>query len=125
AFFEKREAQVARFATADYANRVKPTDAELEAFYKNNAAMFQAPEQANIEYLVLDLETVKKGLAVNEQDLKTYYEQNAGRLSGKEERRASHILIAVPKGAPADEREKAKAKAQELLAEVKNKLGSF
>jgi peptidyl-prolyl cis-trans isomerase D len=125
AFFEKREVQVALFATDDYAGRVKPTDSELEAFYKSNQALFQSPEQANIEYLVLDLETVKKGLTVNEQDLKTYYEQNAGRLSGQEERRARHILIAVPKGAPAAEREKAKAKAEELLAEVKSKLGSF
>jgi len=125
AFFEKREVQVARFATADFASRVKPTDAELEAYYKDNQSLFQAPEQASIEYLVLDLDTVKKGLSVNEQDLKTYYDQNVGRLSGKEERRASHILIAVPKGAPADDREKAKAKAQELLAQVKKSPGSF
>ena len=95
---------------------VKPTDAELEAFYKSNAALFQAPEQANIEYVVLDLDTVKKGLTVNEQDLKTYYEQNAARLGGKEERRASHILITAPKDAPAADRAKAKAKAEELLA---------
>ena len=125
AFFEKREVQVARFATADYAGRIKPTDAELETFYKGNAALFQAPEQAGIEYLVLDLDAVRKGLAVNEQDLKTYYEQNAGRLSGKEERRASHILVAVPQGAPAAEREKGKAKAQELLAAVQKSPGSF
>ena len=125
AFFEKREVQVARFVTADFASRAKPTDAELEAYYKNNQSQFQAPEQANIEYLVLDLDTVKKGLSVNEQDLKTYYEQNVGRLSGKEERRASHILIAVPKGAPAAEREKAKAKAEELLAGVKKSPASF
>jgi peptidyl-prolyl cis-trans isomerase D len=125
AFFEKREVQVARFDPADHAGRIKPTDAELEAYYKENAALFQAPEQANIEYLVLDLDTIKKGLTVNEQDLKTYYDQNAGRLSGQEERRASHILIAAPKGAPAPEREKAKVKAEELLAEVRKSPGSF
>ncbi len=125
AFFEKREVQVASFATADFASRLKPTDAELEAFYNSNAALFQAPEQASIEYLVLDLDTVKKNLTVSEQDLKTYYEQNAGRLSGQEERRASHILIAAPKGAPAAEREKAKAKAEELLAAVKKSPDSF
>lgn len=125
AYFEKREVQVAPFAAADYASRVKPTDAELEAFYKNNAALFQAPEQASIEYLVLDLDTVKKTLTVNDQDLKTYYEQNAGRLSGQEERRASHILIAAPKAAPPAEREKARAKATELLAAVKKSPDSF
>jgi len=125
AYFEKREVQVARFASPDYASRVNPSDAELEAFYKSNAAVFQAPEQASIEYLVLDQDTVKKTIAVNEQDLKTYYEQNAGRLGGQEERRASHILIAAPKGAPAAEREQAKAKATELLAAVKKAPDSF
>jgi peptidyl-prolyl cis-trans isomerase D len=125
AYFEKREVQVARFATADYAARVNPTDAELEAFYKANAAMFQAPEQASIEYLVLDLDTVKKSVVVNEQDLKAYYEQNASRMGAQEERRASHILIAAPKGAPAAERDKAKAKAEELLAVVKKAPESF
>ena len=87
--------------------------------------MFQAPEQASIEYVVLDLDTVKKSITVNEQDLKTYYEQNAARLGGQEERRASHILIAAPKDAPAAEREKAKAKAEELLAAVKKSPDSF
>ncbi|HSI55652.1 MAG TPA: SurA N-terminal domain-containing protein [Ramlibacter sp.] len=125
AFLERREVQVARFAASDFAARVSPTDADLEAFYKANAQMFQAPEQASIEYLVLDLETVKKSIAVNEADLKTYFEQNSSRLGGAEERRASHILVAAPKGAPAAERDKAKAKAQELLAAVKKAPDSF
>ena len=124
-YFEKREVQVARFATTDYAGKVSPTDAELEAFYKENPALFQAPEQANIEYVVLDLDTVKKGLTVSEQDVKTYYEQNAQRMAGQEERRASHILIASPKSAPATERDKARAKAEELLAAVKKAPDSF
>jgi peptidyl-prolyl cis-trans isomerase D len=122
---EKREAQVARFNTTDYAARITPTDAELEAFYKARPQMFQAPEQATVEYLVLDLDALGKSVTVNEQDLKTYYEQNVARLAAKEERRASHILIAVPKGAPAAEREKAKAKADELLAAVRKNPDSF
>jgi peptidyl-prolyl cis-trans isomerase D len=125
AYHERREVQVARFNAADYASRVQPTDAELEAFYKNNPQLFQAPEQANIEYLVLDAESLKPGLAVNESDLKAYYDQNAQRLAGQEERRASHILIAAPRTAPAAEREKAKAKAEELLAAVKKAPDTF
>ena len=87
--------------------------------------MFQAPEQASIEYLVLDVAAVTKGIVVNEADLKTYYEQNAQRLSSAEERRASHILIASPKTAPAAEREKGAAKAAELLAAVQKAPDSF
>lgn len=125
ALLEKREVQVARFAAADFASRVNPTDADLEAFYKANTAMFQAPEQANVEYVVLDAEALKKTIPLNEQDVKTYYEQNAGRISPQEERRASHILVAAPRSAPPAEREKAKARAQELLAAAKKAPDSF
>jgi len=125
ALFEKREVQVARFAPADYVARVNPTDADLEAFYNANGALFQAPEQARVEYLVLDVDTVMKSVAINEQDLKTYYEQNVARTSAQEERRASHILIASPKDAPAPERQKAKARAEELLAAVTKAPESF
>lgn len=125
AFFEKREAQVARFNTADYATRVSPGDADLEQFYKDNPSLFQAPEEANIEYVVLDLEAVKKSITVNEQDLKTYFEQNTQQLAGNEERRASHILIEAPASAPAAEREKAREKAQQLLAGVRKAPDSF
>ena len=125
AYFEKREVQVARFNAADYALKLSPTDADLEQFYKANEKLFQAPEQASIEYAVLDLDTIKKGIAVNEADLKTYYEQNVQRLASAEERRASHILIAAPASAPGAEREKGKAKAVELLALVKKSPESF
>jgi peptidyl-prolyl cis-trans isomerase D len=125
-YFERREAQVARFNAADYKAKVEPTDGELQAFYKENPQLFQSPEQANIEYVVLDLASVQKGVTVNEADLKTYYDQNQGRVGGApEERRASHILIAVPKGAPQAEKDKAKAKAEELLAQVKKNPDSF
>jgi peptidyl-prolyl cis-trans isomerase D len=117
AYFEKREIQLARFNAADFAAKLNPTDADLEQFYKANEKLFQAPEQASIEYVLLDMDSVKKELTVNEADLKTYYEQNASAQNRRA--RASHILIASPKTAPAADREKAKAKAQELLALVK------
>jgi len=125
AYFEKREVQVVRFSAAEFAAKITPTDADIEAYFQANPQQFQAPEQASIEYLVLDLESVKKGIAVNEADLKTYYEQNVASNAGKEERRASHILIAAPKDAPAAERAAAKARADELLAAVRQNPASF
>ena len=125
AFYDRRDIQVAHFNAADFAGKVTVSDADLEAYYKTHTARFEAPEQANIEYLVLNLDTVKKSIVVNEADVKTYYEQNLARYSTKEERRASHILIAVPPGASADEREKAHAKAEQLLAELRKAPNTF
>jgi peptidyl-prolyl cis-trans isomerase D len=125
AFFEKREVQIANFNTADFTSKINLTDADLDSFYKSNLTLFQAPEQASIEYLVLDLDSVKKSISINDSELKSYYDQNVSRLSGKEERRASHILINAAKDAPAADRQKAKARADEVLAAVRKSPDSF
>ena len=123
--YQRREIQVARFNASDYAKQVNPTEADIEAFYKANAQRFQQQEQAAVEYVVLDLDSVRSGIRVNEDDLRTYYKENLTRLAAKEERRASHILINAAKDAPAADREQAKTRAQELLAQVRKSPASF
>ncbi|MFV0680085.1 SurA N-terminal domain-containing protein [Ottowia sp.] len=125
AFLERREARVQTFTPAEYAAKLQPSDADLEAYYQAHLARYQAPETANIEYVVLDLDSVKKDISINEQELRTYYDNNAPAMGKPEERRASHILINAPKDAPADERSQAKAKATELLAELRKAPDTF
>jgi len=125
AFYDRREIQVARFSPESFASKVTVSDADIEAYYKDHAAQYKAPEQASIEYLVLDLDAAKRNIAVNDADLKTYYEENKARLGTKEERRASHILIAAPASMSAADRAKAKAKAEQLLAEVRKAPQTF
>jgi peptidyl-prolyl cis-trans isomerase D len=125
AFLQKREIQVAAFDAASFTSKVALTDADLETYYKANQALFQSPEQVAIEYVILDIETIKKSIVVSDEELKSYYEQNQARLATQEERRASHILITSPKGAPAAEHGKAKTKAQGLLDMVKKAPATF
>jgi peptidyl-prolyl cis-trans isomerase D len=127
AMYQQREVQVERFDAKDQLAKAAPSDAEVEAYYKDpaNAAQFQAPEQAQVEYVVLDLEAVKKGIAVSEEDLRKYYSENEKRYTAPEERRASHILVKADKDAPKAEREKARAKAETLLAEIRKNPQSF
>lgn len=125
AFFERREIRVAQFLATDFAASVKPTEAEIEAFYNSNAALFQAPEQADIEYLVLDAAALEKSVVLAEADVRAYYEQNAARLSGSEERRASHILLTVPQGASDADKAAVRERAAALLAQVKGAPQTF
>ena len=125
AFLQKREIQVANFEASAYAGKVNLTDADLESYYKANPSQFQAPEQANIEYVVLDVEALKNSITVSDADLKSYYDQNVGRYSSPEERRASHVLINAAKSAPAADRAAAKAKAQALLETLKKAPNTF
>ena len=123
--YERREIQVVRFKAADFTSKAEPSEADLETYYKAHPAQFQQLEQAAVEYLVLDLDSVRAGITLSEDDLRTYYKENLERLAGKEERRASHILINAAKDAPAADKEKAKARATELLAQVRKNPASF
>lgn len=125
ALLQRREIQVALFKPADFSAKVNPSSAELEAFYQAHTANFQQPEEAVVEYVMLDLEAVSASLSLSEDDLRTYYKENLDRLGGKEERRASHILLNATKDMPLAERDKAKARAQELLAQVRKNPSNF
>lgn len=125
ALYERRDIQVARFNASDFASKVAPTDADLETYYKAHPAQFQQLEQAAVEYVVLDLDSVRATISLSEDDLRTYYKENVARMTAKEERRASHILVNAAKDAPAADREKAKARASELLAQVRKVPASF
>jgi peptidyl-prolyl cis-trans isomerase D len=125
AVMQRREVQGRIFETKDFEAKVNPTDAQIEAYYKANEAPFRIPEQADIEYVLLDIEGLKKSITVSDDELKKYYTENASRYTATEERRASHILIKAEKDAPAAELQKAKARAEELLAEVKKAPTSF
>lgn len=125
AWLQRREIQVHKFATKDFMDKVQVTDADLEQFYKSHTDRFRTVESADVEYLVLDLQSLMATVTLPEQDLRTYYEQNLQRLAGQEQRRASHILITAAKDAPAAERDKARARAQELLAQLRKTPKAF
>ncbi len=125
AFMQRREVQLQRFDTKDFLAKANPSDAELEAYYKANSAQFKSKEQADIEYVLLDIETLKKGIAVSDDDARKYYTENAARYTSAEERRASHILIKADKDAAAPDKAKAKARAEALLADLRKAPVSF
>jgi len=125
ALLQRREIRTARFEAKDYLAKVNPSDAEIAAFYKAHETEFRAAEQATIDYVVLDLSVLKKGISVPEDDLRKYYTENASRYTAAEERRARHILIKADKAAAADVKQKAKARAEALLAELRKTPAAF
>lgn len=125
AYLQRREIQMQRFEPANFVNKVQPSEADLEKYYQAQSDRFRSQESVDIEYLVLDAASLEKSITLSEQDIQTYYEQNLQRLAGKEQRRASHILINAAKDAPAAEREKAKLKAEALLASLRKDPKAF
>ncbi|WP_288409450.1 SurA N-terminal domain-containing protein [uncultured Herbaspirillum sp.] len=122
---QERTVQMLNFKPESYAAQVKITDDMLKAYYDKNGARFETPEQADIEYVVLDAAAVAAQASVTDDDIKSYYEQNQKQYSTEEQRRASHILIAVKKDASAADKAAAKSKAEALVAQLRKNPGDF
>jgi peptidyl-prolyl cis-trans isomerase D len=125
AYLQRREIQVKRWTPTDFAAKVDVSDADLERYYKDNSERFRSVENVDLEYLVLDVASLQSRIELPEQDLKTYYEQNLQRITGQEQRRASHILINAAKDLPDAEKQKARAKAENLLTTVRKSPKTF
>lgn len=118
---EKREVAEYRLSLDSYLDKVKLPDDAARKFYDENSAQFQTPEQAKAEYVVLSMETIGAQLSVSEAEIKAAYDSHKERYVQPEERRASHILISSEKGG----KDKAKAKAEELLTEIRKTPAAF
>jgi peptidyl-prolyl cis-trans isomerase D len=114
---EKRQIREMRFAPEAFAAQVQPTEDALKKFYDENARLFETPEVAKVDYVVLGRDALAGQIAISPDELRSYYEQNKARYGAPEERRAGHILLA-----PGPD---ARARADELLARLKANPGEF
>lgn len=122
ALMQRREIRLARFEAARYREGIQPTEAEIEAHHQDpkNTEALEAPERTKFEYVMLDATQIAAGLQLPESEARAFYEANASRYSQPEERRASHILIKVDAKASAEQKAAAKAKAQDLLKQLRD-----
>ncbi|MDR1849548.1 MAG: SurA N-terminal domain-containing protein [Zoogloeaceae bacterium] len=120
---ETRDVQESLITSASLAGKVEVTDAEIKQFYEDNSALFSHPEQIQVEYVVLSQELLDSMVKFSEAEIRAWYESHRDLFVKKqEERRLSHILLATDEGV---DKEKVRAKALQLLAEVKKAPGNF
>jgi peptidyl-prolyl cis-trans isomerase D len=106
----------------DLRKQINPTDAELQAFFKQNAARYKdaVPETRKLAYFALKPTDVPSGVApVTNQQVDQYYQQHQKDFQVPEEVKVRHILIKVPTGADAKTDAAAKQKAEDLLKQIK------
>lgn len=107
--------------TADQAKDVpQPSAADLEAYFKDNAAAFRAPEFRKLVVLALTPETLVGQIKISDDELKSAYERVRDRLGDPERRQVDQIVIADPAEAEKiAERFAAGAKFEDIVAERK------
>ena len=100
---------------------INPTDAELQNFFKQNAARYAKaiPETRKIEYVAFDASKTPGGKAtVSDAEAQAYYNAHLAQYKTEEQVKTRHILIASKAGADAKTDAAAKAKAEDVLKQV-------
>ncbi len=122
---ESREISTSRLAAGVFAAKVRTTPESIKAFYDANLGRFEVPEQVKVEYVLLNSEALASADPVSTKEIQEAYDQRRAQYEISERRQASHILIAIKQGANAEEKAKARARAEDLLAKVKKTPESF
>jgi peptidyl-prolyl cis-trans isomerase D len=67
----------------------------IQEYYLRHGADYQTPEQVAVDYVSLRLEDVARRVAVTDEALRAFYDEQKANFTTEEKRRISHILIAV------------------------------
>lgn len=109
------------------AKGLHPADAEIKAFYEQKKASYvnSIPEKRKIRYALIETSKLQTQVKVSPGEIRSYYQQHQDQYRVPEQVSVRHILVKTPPAGPdgkVDTKavDAARAKAQELLKQVKS-----
>ena len=121
--YQQREVSAAEIKTAQFISQVKVTPEQVKAYYELHKDKFVVPEQVKLEFAMLSAASFVAQMKVDDKEIKDFYDANSAKFQGDEQRHASHILIS--RGTTDKDKAAAKAKAEDILAQLRKSPKSF
>ena len=90
---QTRDITVLTFNTEHFSTAEKPTEEEIRQYYEINLHRFMTPEKIKIDYVEITADALSENVEIDEGQIKKMYEQYVASISGREERKARHILL--------------------------------
>lgn len=122
---QQRMVSVAQIMPDAFLRQAVVDDAAVKSYYDKNAAEFQMPEQARVEYVAFSSGSLQAQVTVDDAELKKFYAEHQPEFGEPEQRQAAHILISVTAQSSEAEKQGAKAKAEQLLQQIRQTPGRF
>ncbi len=115
---EKVVIQYVKLTSDKYKNEVQPTLDEMQQYFKTNQARYTMPERRNLTLLIADQAKLEQNISPTDADMQRVYTQEQGQFRVAEQVKVRHILLKT-QGKPASEDAAIKAKADDILKQVK------
>ncbi|QUM77564.1 SurA N-terminal domain-containing protein [Moritella sp. 24] len=96
-----------------FANDIAITDAEVSRYYEDSKAFFQTPQQASVDYILVDMKDISTGIELAADAAENYYNEHQSSYAQEDKRKVAHILVAFN-----DDEATAEKKAQALLTKI-------
>ena len=120
---EERKVRVARLKAESYSKGVSIADDRVAAYYEANKARFEQAARVKAEYVILSREGLTDQVSVDPEKVRQWYDGHQGSYGNPEERAARHILIQLAADASEEDVAAAKAKAEAILARLREDGG--
>lgn len=110
---QQRELSQLTIPVSKFSADISVTEAEVSSYYAERKNLFQTPQQASADYILLDMNEISADFVLAEDAAQNYYNEHKSSYTQEDKRKVAHILVAFN-----DDEDAAKAKAQALLEQV-------
>ncbi len=117
---QRREFDYTVIKPQHFMEQIEITDAEIENQYQENPELYQHPEKVKVQFVRLAVADIAKGITPGEDELRQAYETSQARYRAPEQRRVSHILIAVKQDADEEAKNAALEEALSLTQQARS-----
>lgn len=122
--FARRNKKVAlsyiSFDPKSFESKVDMDPAKIKAYFDSHRAQFQTPEKRDVFIVVGSINDFVNGIHVSDESLRKTYQDEIDSFRTPDRVRARHILIKIPQNASQADKDKAKAKAQDILNQIQH-----
>ena len=104
----------------DFESTITPNNKQIADFFQDHREQFREPERVSFDFIRYDPDRLAAKVNPSDKEIQNYYNrQRDSGLTHPEQVRARHILIAVPADATPAQKAAAKAKADDLMKQIK------
>ncbi len=92
---EKRTVHIASLPLVTFAKDINIKDKQIADYYKQNKKQYMVPENVDVDYVVLNRESLANQVTITDADIQAQYAALQAKSGSGEERNIQHILIEV------------------------------
>jgi peptidyl-prolyl cis-trans isomerase D len=115
---QSRQVNYLLFADDHYIPQVEVTDDEIRDYFAANQQAYMNPETVRVAYVEITQDDLLKDIPLDEDALQRLYDDYVASQSGKEQRKARHILFELPADASTQQQQAIESEAAAVLQQL-------